>query len=39
VGDFPAGLDKAKAILEDAGYSVEGGRLHYPDGTKETLGQ
>lgn len=37
VTDFPTGLDKAQAILKDAGYTLEGGRLHYPDGKKETL--
>ena len=37
VNDFPTGLDKAQAILKDAGYTIEGGRLHYPDGKTETL--
>ncbi len=31
------GTDAAKKILEDAGYTVVDGRLHYPDGEKETL--
>ena len=26
------GLEAAKKILEDAGYTIEGGRLHYPEG-------
>ena len=37
VNEFPTGLDKAQAILKDAGYTIEGGRLHYPDGKTETL--
>lgn len=37
VADFPTGLDKAEAILKDAGYTLEGGRLRYPDGKKEAL--
>jgi peptide/nickel transport system substrate-binding protein len=32
-----AGIDKAKAILKDAGYTVEGGKLHYPNGKTEKL--
>ena len=39
VNEFPTGLDKAQAILKDAGYTIEGGRLHYPDGKTETLGK
>ena len=31
------GLDKAKAILKDAGYTLVGGKLHYPDGKKEMV--
>jgi peptide/nickel transport system substrate-binding protein len=31
------GIAIAKAMLEKAGYKVEGGRLRYPDGKKETL--
>jgi len=30
-------LDAAKKVLEQAGYHVVGGRLHYPDGKKEEL--
>ena len=38
VNDFPRpDIDKAQAILKDAGYTIEGGRLHYPDGKTETL--
>jgi peptide/nickel transport system substrate-binding protein len=33
------GADKAKAMLTAAGYTMVGGKLHYPDGVKETLGQ
>lgn len=32
-----ANLDEAKAILKKAGYELVGGKLHYPDGKKETL--
>ena len=32
-----AGIEKAKAILKDAGYTVEGGKLHYPNGKTEKL--
>jgi len=31
------GIALAKSILEKAGYKVEGGRLRYPPGKKETL--
>jgi peptide/nickel transport system substrate-binding protein len=31
------GTDRAIAILEEAGYRVEGGRLNYPEGVSETL--
>ncbi len=30
-------LEEAQQILKDAGYEVIDGRLHYPDGIKETL--
>ena len=30
-------LDEAKKILERAGYTLVGGRLHFPDGKKEEL--
>lgn len=33
----PGGIAAAKAILEKAGYKVEGGRLRYPNGGKEAL--
>jgi peptide/nickel transport system substrate-binding protein len=38
VDHLDTGLDTAQQILKDAGYTVDGDRLHYPDGTKETLG-
>ena len=31
------GLDAARAILEEAGYRLVDGRLHYPEGVSETL--
>ncbi|MDB2407364.1 ABC transporter substrate-binding protein [Jannaschia sp.] len=34
-GEMPAGLDLAKSILEEAGYTIEDGRLHYPAGQTE----
>lgn len=33
----PGGIAAARAMLEQAGYKVEGGRLRYPAGGKETL--
>jgi peptide/nickel transport system substrate-binding protein len=33
----PTGLDVAKSILDKAGYKVEGGKLRYPAGKKETM--
>ena len=33
------GADVAASLLEDAGYEVIGGRLHYPDGVAETLSE
>jgi peptide/nickel transport system substrate-binding protein len=30
-------VEKARQILKDAGYSWVGGRLHYPDGVKDTV--
>ncbi len=30
-------LSEAKAILAKAGFKLVGGRLHYPDGERETL--
>lgn len=38
VEDFATGTDLAKQTLEDAGYTLEGGKLHYPGDIKETLG-
>ena len=34
-GEFETGIDLAKKILEDAGYTVKNGRLHYPEGVSE----
>ncbi len=39
VNNFQTGTDLAKSILEEAGYEVQGGALHYPDGVKETLAE
>jgi peptide/nickel transport system substrate-binding protein len=39
VNEFETGSDLAKSILEEAGYTVEGGALHYPDGVSETLAE
>ena len=39
VNEFETGTDLAKSILESAGYTVEGGALHYPDGVQETLAE
>ncbi len=36
--EFETGTDLAKRILDDAGYEVIDGKLHYPNGVKETLG-
>lgn len=38
VAGFEAGPDKARAILEEAGYGGIGDRLTYPAGVSETLG-
>ena len=35
--NMKTGLDLAKQILEDAGYTWVKGKLHYPDGVKETV--
>lgn len=35
VDGFEAGLERAKQILSDAGYTLEDGRLHYPGDQKE----
>ncbi|KIN74353.1 ABC transporter substrate-binding protein [Sulfitobacter guttiformis] len=37
VDNFKAGPDVAKAMLDAAGYTLDGDRLAYPDGVKETL--
>ena len=34
---FKPSIEEAKKILEKAGYQLVGGKLHYPDGKKETL--
>ena len=34
---FQPNLEEAKRILERAGYTLVGGKLHYPDGKRETL--
>src|SRR5690606_1306201 len=35
VTEMTTGIDVAKKLLEDAGYTVEGGKLHYPGDQKE----
>lgn len=37
VNEMTTGQDVAKKILEDAGYMLEGGKLHYPGDQKEEL--
>lgn len=39
IADLKTGLDISESILKDAGYTVEGGHLRYPDGKTETLGK
>lgn len=39
VTEFETGLERAQAILAEAGYEVVGGALHYPEGVAETLGE
>ncbi|MEM8589001.1 MAG: ABC transporter substrate-binding protein [Pseudomonadota bacterium] len=39
VDEFETGVEVAQAILAEAGYEVIDGRLHYPDGVSETLGE
>ncbi|MEQ8298100.1 MAG: ABC transporter substrate-binding protein [Nitratireductor sp.] len=39
VENFKAGQDLAKAILDEAGYTLEGDRLHYPGDQKEEYAQ
>lgn len=37
--ELPTGMDLAKSILEDAGYVLEDGKLHYPVGMTEKFGE
>ena len=37
IDDVKADMSGAKKMLEDAGYTLVGGKLHYPEGVKETL--
>ena len=37
--ELPTGINLAKSILEDAGYVVEDGKLHYPAGQTELFGE
>ncbi len=37
VQDMEAGIDVAQSILEQAGYRIIDGSLHYPEGVSETL--
>ena len=37
VGALETGLELAQQTLEEAGYTLVDGRLHYPEGTSETL--
>jgi peptide/nickel transport system substrate-binding protein len=37
IDDVKIDLDAAKKILTDAGYVLVGGKLHYPEGVKETI--
>lgn len=39
VENFEAGHEVAKTILEEAGYTLDGDRLHYPGDKKEELAQ
>ncbi|RMH49241.1 MAG: twin-arginine translocation pathway signal protein [Alphaproteobacteria bacterium] len=39
VDNMPTGLDLARQILSEAGYELVGGKLHYPDGVRETLAE
>lgn len=36
--ELPTGMDLAKSILDEAGYVVEDGKLHYPAGQTEQFG-
>ena len=35
IENFDTGIDLAKQILEEGGYKIKNGKLHYPDGVKE----
>ncbi|MEM9012838.1 MAG: ABC transporter substrate-binding protein [Pseudomonadota bacterium] len=37
--EFPTGTDLAASMLEEAGYEVIDGALHYPEGVSETLSE
>jgi peptide/nickel transport system substrate-binding protein len=37
IDDVKVNMDEAKQILKDAGYVLVGGKLHYPEGMKETV--
>ena len=37
IDDLKIDMGEAKKLLTDAGYVLVGGKLHYPDGVKETL--
>jgi len=37
--ELPTGINLAKSILEEAGYVVEDGKLHYPAGQTELFGK
>ncbi len=37
IDDLKVDMSAAKKLLEDAGYVLVGGKLHYPGGVKETL--
>ncbi len=39
VAEMATGTEAATAMLEEAGYVVEGAALHYPEGTSETLAE
>ena len=35
IENFDTGIDLAKQILEEGGYKIKNGKLHYPDGVTE----
>jgi len=37
IDDVKVDMAAAKALLKEAGYALVGGKLHYPEGVKETL--